>query len=82
MINDHVDHLKWYWNELDILEYEKDKEEYWNNREIALKNLAENDKEEIGDLNRRINCLKIEERKLRGDEKSRREEIQKRKKKK
>ena len=46
---------------MDILEYEKD--------EIASKNLTENGENEIGNLNRKINCLKIYERKFgRGDE--------------
>ena len=67
-INDRVDHLKWYRNDLDIFEYEKDEKEYWNNHEIDSKNLVENDEEEIEDLNRRINHLKIKEKKSgRGD---------------
>ena len=53
---------KWYLDDLDILEYEKD--------ELASKNLAESSENEIGDSNRRMNCLKIEERKSeRKDEK-------------
>ena len=31
--------------DLDILEYEKDEEEYWNNRKIVSKNIVENDEE-------------------------------------
>ena len=59
IVSDRVDHLKWYLNNLDILEYKEDEEEYRNNCEIALKNLAKNDEEEMGDLKRRINRLKI-----------------------
>ena len=55
MVNDHGHHLKGYLNDLDILKYEKNEEEYWNNREITSNNLAKNDKEEIEDLNKRIN---------------------------
>ena len=52
--------LKWYLNDLDILEYEED--------EVASQNLARNGENEIGDLNKRINCLKIEERKSRRED--------------
>ena len=78
MVNDRVDHLKWYSNDLDILEYKDDEEEYWNNREITSKNLDENDEDEIGDLNKRINCLKIERNKFEREEitKKEKEEIQ------
>ena len=61
---------KWYLNDLDILKYEED--------EVASKNLAENGEDEIRDLNRRINCLKIEERKSRrGDKKNLEEKMNK-----
>ena len=50
---------KWYLNDIYIIEYEK--------YEITSKNLVENDKDEIWDLNIRINCLKIAERKSRRD---------------
>ena len=46
---------KWYVDNLNIHEYEKD--------EVVSKNLVENSKDEIEDLNWRINCLKIEKRK-------------------
>ena len=42
---------KWNLNDFDILKYEKD--------EVALKNIVENCEDEIGELNRRINYLKI-----------------------
>ena len=48
---------KWYLDDLDILEYEKN--------EVASKNVAENSKDEIGNLNRKMNHLKIEDRKSR-----------------
>ena len=41
----------------------EDEKDYWINCEIASKNVVENDKDEIEDLNRKINCLKIDERK-------------------
>ena len=48
---------KWYSNDLDVLEDEKD--------EVVLNNLVENSEDEIRDLNKR---LEIEERKYgRGD---------------
>ena len=80
MLNDCIVQCKWTWktksidhvdnlNDLDILEYEGDEEEYWNNHEIISNHLVENDEDEIRDLNRKINHLKIEERKSRrGDE--------------
>ena len=37
-------------NDLDILKYDEDRE-YWNNREIVLKNIFENYDNEVGDLN-------------------------------
>ena len=40
MVNDRVDNLKWYLNDLDILKYEEGEEEYWNNHEIASKMLV------------------------------------------
>ena len=46
---------KWYLNDFDILEYEEN--------EVTLKSLVENGEDGIGDLNKRTNCLKIEERK-------------------
>ena len=52
---------EWYLDNLDILEYEKNK--------VASNNLVENGKYEIWDVNKRINRLKIEERKSeRGNE--------------
>ena len=57
MANDRLDHVKMILNDLDILEYEED--------EVVSQNLAKNGKDEIGDLNRRINLLKINERKSR-----------------
>ena len=42
---------KLYINDFDILEYEED--------EVALKNFVENSEDEIKNLTRRINCLKI-----------------------
>ena len=51
---------KWYLNDLDILKYEED--------EVASKNLVEDYEDEIWDLKRRRNSLKIEEIKYgRGD---------------
>ena len=47
--------LKWYLNNLDIFEYEKN--------EVVSQNLAKNDEDEIRELNKRITRLKIEERK-------------------
>ena len=38
---------KWYLNDRNILQYEKD--------ELASKNFVENGEDEIGDLNKRIN---------------------------
>ena len=61
MVNNSVDNLKRYLNDFDILKYKGIEEEYWNNREIASKNIDKNDENEIGDLNKRINRLKIEE---------------------
>ena len=53
---------KWYLDYLDILElYEED--------EVTWKNFVENDEDEIGDLNRKINRLKIEEIKSRRGDK-------------
>ena len=54
MVNDRVDNLKWYLHNLDILEYEEDEEEYWNNPKIDSKHLVENDEDEMWNLNRRI----------------------------
>ena len=48
--------LKWYLDYLDVLKYEKD--------EVASRNLIENGENEIGDLNRRINRLKIVKKNL------------------
>ena len=67
-----------------ILKYKEDEQEYWNNCEIALKTLAENDEEQIGDLNWRINRLKMKEIKSkRGNEKiwKRRNHIERRRRK-
>ena len=57
-LNNSVDHgkwsltmSKWYLNDLDTLEYEED--------EVASKNLVKNSEDEIRDLKRRINHLKI-----------------------
>ena len=52
--NNRVDYLKRYLYNIDTLEYEKNEEEYWNNHEIVSKHVAENDEDEIRDLNRRI----------------------------
>ena len=62
IVNNRIDHLRQYLNDLNILEYEEDDEEYWNNCELPIKNLVENDEDEIENLNRRINCIKIKER--------------------
>ena len=77
-VNDYrVDHLKWILNDLNILEYKKGEEEYWNNHEI-VSNLAENDEHEIRELNKRIDRLKIEEKNLEEEmKKSRKEKITK-----
>lgn len=44
---------KWYLYDIDILEYEEN--------EVALKNITENNENWIKDLNRRMNRLKINE---------------------
>ena len=59
--NDCVDN---YLNVFDIFEYEKDKEEYWNNREIASKHLVENNGDEIWGLNTRIKPFKNRRKKF------------------
>ena len=65
MVNNCVDHLKGYLNDFDILEYEEVEEKYWNNSEIASKDLAENDDvDKIRDLNKGVNHLKIEKENL------------------
>ena len=46
---------KWYVNDFDILKYED---------EVDSKNIDENDEDERGNLNRRINRLKIEGKKI------------------
>ena len=38
-------------NDIDILEYKKGEEQYWNNCEIASKHVAKDDENEIEDLN-------------------------------
>ena len=52
---------KWYLANLDILKYEED--------EVDSKTFAKNGEYEMGDLNRRMNSLKIEERKSRRGDK-------------
>ena len=47
---------KWYLSDLDILKYEKGK--------VTSNNLTKNGEDEIGDLNRRINHLKKEEKEI------------------